>query len=283
MMQPNKHVYMSCESSFEEATTVIYGAPFDGTVSNRPGTRFAADAIRSESYGLETYSPYLNKDLEDVRIMDSGDVDITIGNKVKVLEELEDTARTILNADKLPFMIGGEHLVTLGPMRAVLEKYPDAMLVQLDAHTDLRDDYMGEPLSHATVVRRIHDLIGDNRIYQYGIRSGTKEEFDWSDTHTILEKFSIDTLKDLPGIIGNTPVYVTIDLDCLDPSIFPGTGTPEPGGLTYRELEPAFKVFEQLNVVAADIVELSPPYDHSGVSNAVAAKVARELMLAITK
>lgn len=283
MMQPNKHVYMSCESSFDEATTVIYGAPFDGTVSNRPGTRFAADAIRSESYGLETYSPYLNKDLEDVRIMDSGDVDITIGNKVKVLEELEDTARTILNAGKLPFMIGGEHLVTLGPMRAVLEKYPDVMLVQLDAHTDLRDDYMGEPLSHATVVRRIHDLIGDNRIYQYGIRSGTKEEFDWSDTHTILEKFSIDTLKDLPGIIGNTPVYVTIDLDCLDPSIFPGTGTPEPGGLTYRELEPAFKVFEQLNVVAADIVELSPPYDHSGVSNAVAAKVARELMLAITK
>ncbi|MBQ5152332.1 agmatinase [Macrococcoides caseolyticum] len=283
MMQPNKHVYMSCESSFEEATTVIYGAPFDGTVSNRPGTRFAADAIRSESYGLETYSPFLNKDLEDVRIMDSGDVDITIGNKVKVLEELEETARTILNAGKLPFMIGGEHLVTLGPMRAVLEKYPDAMLVQLDAHTDLRDDYMGEPLSHATVVRRIHDLIGDNRIYQYGIRSGTKEEFDWSDTHTILEKFSIDTLKDLPDIIGNTPVYVTIDLDCLDPSIFPGTGTPDPGGLTYRELEPAFRVFEQLNVVAADIVELSPPYDHSGVSNAVAAKVARELMLAITK
>lgn len=282
-MQPNKHVYMSCESSFDEATTVIYGAPFDGTVSNRPGTRFAADAIRSESYGLETYSPYLNKDLEDVRIMDSGDVDITIGNKIKVLDELEATARTILNAGKLPFMIGGEHLVTLGPMRAVLEKYPDAVLVQLDAHTDLRDDYMGEPLSHATVVRRIHDLVGDNRIYQYGIRSGTKEEFDWSETHTVLEKFSIDTLKDLPGIIGNTPVYVTIDLDCLDPSIFPGTGTPEPGGLTYKELEPAFKVFEQLNVVAADIVELSPPYDHSGVSNAVAAKVARELMLAITK
>ncbi len=282
-MQPNKHVYMSCEASFEEATTVIYGAPFDGTVSNRPGTRFAADAIRSESYGLETYSPFLNKDLEDVRIMDSGDVDITIGNKVKVLEELEETARTILNAGKLPFMIGGEHLVTLGPMRAVLEKYPDTVLVQLDAHTDLRDDYMGEPLSHATVVRRIHDLIGDNRIYQYGIRSGTKEEFDWSEKHTVLEKFSIDTLKDLPGIIGNAPVYVTIDLDCLDPSIFPGTGTPEPGGLTYKELEPAFKVFEQLNVVAADIVELSPPYDHSGVSNAVAAKVARELMLSITK
>lgn len=142
-MQPNKHVYMSCEASFDEATTVIYGAPFDGTVSNRPGTRFAADAIRSESYGLETYSPYLNKDLKDVRIMDSGDVDITIGNKVKVLEELEDTARTILNAGKLPFMIGGEHLVTLGPMRAVLEKYPDAMLVQLDAHTDLGDDIWG--------------------------------------------------------------------------------------------------------------------------------------------
>ncbi|MCE4957442.1 agmatinase [Macrococcoides caseolyticum] len=282
-MKPNKHVYMSCEASFEEATTVIYGAPFDGTVSNRPGTRFASDAIRSESYGLETYSPYLNKDLEDVNIIDTGDVDITIGNKVKVLEELEDTARTILNANKLPFMIGGEHLVTLGSFRAVHEKYPDVVLVQLDAHTDLRDDYLGEPLSHATVVRRIHDITGDNRIYQYGIRSGTKEEFDWSDTHTTLEKFSIDTLKDLPGLIGDTPVYVTIDLDCLDPSIFPGTGTPEPGGLTYKELEPAFKIFEQLNVVAADIVELSPPYDHSGVSNAVAAKVARELMLAITK
>ncbi|RXK17814.1 agmatinase [Macrococcus sp. DPC7161] len=282
-MKANKHVYMSCEASFEDATTVIYGAPFDGTVSNRPGTRFAGDAIRSESYGLETYSPYLNKDLEDVNIIDTGDVDITIGNKVKVLEELEDTARTILNANKLPFMIGGEHLVTLGPFRAVHEKYPDVVLVQLDAHTDLRDDYMGEPLSHATVVRRIHDIVGDGRIYQYGIRSGTKEEFDWSDTHTTLEKFTINTLKDLPQILGDTPVYVTIDLDCLDPSIFPGTGTPEPGGLTFRELEPAFKVFEQLNVVAADIVELSPPYDPTGVSNAVAAKVARELMLAITK
>lgn len=282
-MKANKHVYMSCEASFEDAATVIYGAPFDGTVSNRPGTRFAGDAIRSESYGLETYSPYLNKDLEDVNIIDTGDVDITIGNKVKVLEELEDTARTILNANKLPFMIGGEHLVTLGPFRAVHEKYPDVVLVQLDAHTDLRDDYMGEPLSHATVVRRIHDIVGDGRIYQYGIRSGTKEEFVWSDTHTTLEKFTINTLKDLPQILGDTPVYVTIDLDCLDPSIFPGTGTPEPGGLTFRELEPAFKVFEQLNVVAADIVELSPPYDPTGVSNAVAAKVARELMLAITK
>ncbi|WP_414042400.1 agmatinase [Macrococcus animalis] len=282
-MKPNKYVYMSCDASFEDATTVIYGAPFDGTVSNRPGTRFAADAIRSESYGLETYSPYLDKDLEDVNIIDTGDVDITIGNKVKVLEELEDTARVIINANKLPFMLGGEHLVTLGPFRAVHEKYPDVVLVQLDAHTDLRDDYMGESLSHATVVRRIHDIVGDNRIFQFGIRSGTKEEFDWSNTHTTLEKFSIDTLNDLPNILGGTPVYVTIDLDCLDPSIFPGTGTPEPGGLTYKELEPAFKVFEQLNVVAADIVELSPPYDHSGVSNAVAAKVARELMLAITK
>jgi len=283
MMQPNKHVYMACEATFEDASTVIYGAPFDGTVSNRPGTRFAADAIRSESYGLETYSPYLDKDLEDISIMDSGDVDITIGNKVKVLDELEDTAREILAAGKLPFMIGGEHLVTLGPFRAVHEKYPDVVLVQLDAHTDLRNDYMGEPLSHATVVRRIHDITGNGRIFQYGIRSGTKEEFDWSNEHTTLEKFSIDTLKDLPGILKDTPVYVTIDLDCLDPSIFPGTGTPEPGGLTYKELEPAFKVFEQLNVVAADIVELSPPYDASGVSNAVAAKVARELMLAITK
>lgn len=273
---------MACDHSFESANTVIYGAPFDGTVSNRPGTRFAADAIRSESYGLETYSPYLNKDLEDVKILDSGDVDITIGNKVKVLEELEETCRTILSANKLPFMIGGEHLVTLGPFRAVLEKYPNVVLVQLDAHTDLRENYMGEALSHATVVKRIHDLVGDGRIYQYGIRSGMKEEFDFGKQHAILEKFTIHTLSELPNILQDTPVYVTIDLDCLDPSIFPGTGTPEPGGLTYRELEPAFKVFEQLNVVAADIVELSPPYDPTGVSNAVAAKVARELLLAIT-
>ncbi len=279
-MNKNISTFIGCEEDFAESSTVIFGAPFDGTTSYRPGTRFASQTMRLESYGLETYSPFLNKDLEDYAIFDAGDLEITIGNKHKALAEIEDMTRTIVQAGKKPFMIGGEHLVTLPAFQGVFEKYPDVMLIHIDAHTDLREDYIGEELSHATVVRRIWDLVGDDRIFQFGIRSGTKEEFMWSQAgHTYMEPFRANTFSSLLEKIGNKPVYVSIDLDVLDPSLFAGTGTPEAGGLTYKELEALFPVLAKLHIVGADIVELAPHYDQSGVSTAVACKIMRELLL----
>ncbi|MEJ8552792.1 agmatinase [Tepidibacter sp. Z1-5] len=279
----NVSTFLGFDNEYEESELVLFGSPFDGTTSFRPGTRFAPNIMRNESYGLETYSPYLDKDLEDVKAFDAGDLEFPFGNTQKVLDEIYDFTSKILKDGKTPVMIGGEHLVSLGSIKAVYEKYNDIYLIHFDAHTDLRDDYLGEPLSHASVIKRCWDFIGDDKIYQFGIRSGEKTEFDWAKKHTNLTKFSCEGLKEAVERIGNNPVYITIDLDILDPSVFSGTGTPEPGGITFNEMMEAIKTMKSLNIVGADIVELAPQYDTSGVSNAVACKVLREMALIIGK
>ena len=239
--------------------------------------------MRQESFGLETYSPYQDKDLEDIKVFDGGDLELPFGNPRKALDIIKVTTKTIIKANKLPCMIGGEHLVTLGAFEAVFEKYPEIRVIHFDAHTDLRDEYLGEKLSHASVIRRIYDLIGDNKIYQFGIRSGEREEFYFAREHTNLNKFNFTGLSKAIAACRGYPVYFTIDLDVLDPSVFPGTGTPEAGGVTFMELLEAMIVVSELNVVAMDINELSPVYDQSGGSTAVACKVLRELLLAMNK
>lgn len=281
MLEKNIETFISCDSEYEDAKIVLFGAPFDSTTSYRPGTRFGCKAIRGESYGLETYSPYQDKDLEDLQVFDSGDIELCMGSSEKALEEISERTSQILADGKLPFMIGGEHLVTFGAFREVLKKYPDVQIIHFDAHADLRQEYLGVQLSHACVLRRCHDLIGDGKIYQFGIRSGDRSEFYWSkEGHTYMNKFNFDSLKAIAKGLGNTPVYFTIDLDVLDPSVFPGTGTPEAGGVTFMELFEAMKtVTESCNIVGCDVNELSPYYDQSGVSTAVACKVVRELLL----
>lgn len=281
--QKNVSTFIGFDNEFENSSLVLFGAPFDGTTSFRPGTRFAPETIRKESYGLESYSPYLEMDLDEFELFDQGDLEFPFGNPKKVIDIICENTREILKNDKTPFMIGGEHLVTLGTIKAMAEKYKDLRLIHLDAHTDLREDYLGEKLSHATVIKRVWDIIGDNKIYQFGIRSGTKEEFDWSKEHTIMEKFSCDTFSTIKEELLNFPVYITIDLDVLDPSIFSGTGTIEPGGISFKELISFIEEVSELNIVGADVVELSPHYDQSGMSTAVACKVIRELALAILK
>jgi agmatinase len=277
----NRYCFIGCDKSFEESDVVIFGAPFDGTCSYRPGSRFAPNKIRIDSYGLETYSPYLDRDLEDYNIHDAGDIDLIFGNKYAVLDAIKEYASHLVNNSKKPLMIGGEHLVTLPVVTAMFEKHKDLVILHFDAHTDLRGDYMGEELSHATVIKQIWNFLGDDRIFQFGIRSGLKEEFSWAekDGHTFINKFGYDKLKDVVEKIKDKPVYVTIDLDILDPSIFPGTGTPEPGGISFQDMLNILKTLEGLNIVGADVVELAPDYDPSGVSTAVAAKIMRELML----
>lgn len=272
--------FMGCDACLDEAEIVVFGAGFDGTVTYRPGSRFAPQAMRSEFYGLETYSPVLERDLSEISICDGGDLELPFGNTNAALDMINKTVMEISERSAKPFMIGGEHLVTLPAFKAMLQKYPDICLVQLDAHTDLRDEYLGEQLSHSSVVRRIWDIIGNGRIWQLGIRSGLKEEFEWARKgHTCLRPFDLSAVQEAAETLAGKPIYLTIDLDVLDPSAMPGTGTPEPGGVTFRELQAALNHFRGMNIVAADVVELAPRLDSSGVSTAAACKVMREVLL----
>ena len=284
MLNKNVEVFMACEKEAHEADIVLFGAPFDSTTSYRPGTRFGSSAIRRESYGIECYSPYQDKDLEDTKVMDCGDLELCFGNTKKALAQIEEQAKEILDNSAIPFMLGGEHLVTLGAFRAVLEKYPDIHIIHFDAHADLREEYLGEQLSHASVIRRCWDLVGDGRIYQFGIRSGDREEFYWAKEHVTMRKFDFEGLEEVLEKLEGTPIYFTLDLDVLDPSVFPGTGTPEPGGVTFDALRKAAeRVCSRANVVACDVNELSPHYDPSGISTAAACKIVREMLLALSK
>ncbi|MEE0547780.1 MAG: agmatinase [Peptococcaceae bacterium] len=283
-MKSNIQTFIAAEAAFDDARAVLFGAPFDGTTSFRPGTRFGPQAIRAESDGIETYSPYQNKDLEDIAVFDSGDLLLPFGNTEAVLAMIEARTQEILDAGKMPVMLGGEHLVTLGAVRAMVKKYPDLHIIHFDAHADLRDDYLGECLSHATVLRRSWDLLGDGRIHQFGIRSGERSEFEFALEHTDFHPFNVKDVLDVVLALGDkVPVYVTLDLDVLDPSLFCGTGTPEAGGIFFQDLEEALLALEALNVVGFDMNELSPHYDASGVSTAVACKVLREMLLAYVK
>lgn len=275
--------FMAMDDSYESSKTVVFGIPFDGTTSYRPGTRFGPSHVRAESEGIETYSPYLDMDLEDFSIHDAGDLYFPLGDVKAVLKTIETYTDCLVSDDKLPVMIGGEHLVTLPVVKSLYKKYNNLQIIHLDAHADVREDYMGQPLSHATVIRRISDFISTNNIHQFGIRSGEKAEFEWAKRNTNFNPFTLEGIKRIKEKILNEPVYITIDLDVLDPSIFPGTGTPEPGGVTYRELIGALVALSDLNIVGADIVELSPHYDSTGSSTAVACKTLRELTLAILK
>lgn len=283
MLNKNIETFIGCGCEYEDAKIVLFGAPFDSTTSFRPGARFGSAAMRHESFGLETYSPYQDKDLTDYKVFDSGDLELCFGSAENALADIEERATTILNDGKLPLLIGGEHLVTLGSVRAVLKKYPDLHIIHFDAHADLRDDYLGANLSHACVIRRCHDLIGDGHIHQFCIRSGEREEFAFAKEHTDMHPFDFQGLDQLVDNLkaAGAPVYFTIDLDCLDPSAFPGTGTPEAGGVTFLQLLTAIRKVSEANIVAADVNELAPMLDPTGVSTATACKVLRELLLAL--
>lgn len=278
-MEKNIFTFIGCDAEYDESKTVIFGAPFDSTTSYRPGTRFASSAMRNESFGIETYSPYQDKDLLDTRIFDGGDLELCFGNPESALSDIYDLTKRILSDEKLPLMIGGEHLVALGAVRAAAEKYPALNIIHFDAHADLRDDYLGQKLSHACVMRRCHEILGDGRIFQFGIRSGDREEFYWGKNHVYTNKFNFDGLDEVVISLKDKPVYFTLDLDVLDPSCFPGTGTPEAGGVSFNELMWAVKKLTALNVVGIDVNELSPMLDQSGASTALACKLLREILL----
>ncbi len=266
--------WMGQNPDYEGSDIVMLGLPFDGTVSYRSGSRFAPEQIRLASWGLEEYSPIFDKHLEDCNFHDAGDLEFPLGNTKKTLEVIAENVRQIYKDGKRVFGIGGEHLVTYPEIIAVSEFYNDLAIVHFDAHTDLRQEYMGEELSHSAVIRLSTKFVKPENIKQIGIRSGMKEEFEFMKEHNTLAT----SYKDLDKL-RNKPIFVTVDLDVLDTSIMPGTGTPEVGGLEFNELIGWFKYLKDFNIVGADVVELAPDYDSSGASTAVATKVIRELLM----
>ncbi len=273
-------LFLACEATYEAAQVVLFGAPFDGTTSYRPGTRDASRVMRAESFSLESYSPYQDKDLTDLAIHDGGDLDLPFGNPHEMLVLVEQQVAKILADGKRPLMLGGEHLVTLGAVRAAVQKYPDLAVIQLDAHLDLRDHYLGQALSHATVMRRCFEYLAPDSLFQLGVRSGDRSEWVWGKETVWRCPFSFDGLTGLiPRLMGR-PIYLTLDLDVLDPAVFPGTGTPEAGGVSFEDLLDAIKDIQRLNVIGCDMTELAPALDPSGASTAVALNIWRELILA---
>lgn len=266
--------WMGQNPDYDTSDIVMLGMPFDGTVSYRSGSRFAPEQIRLASWGLEEYSPNFDKHLEDCNFHDAGDLEFPLGNTRKSLELIAENVREIYKDGKRVFGIGGEHLVTYPEIIAVSEFYEDLAIIHFDAHTDLRTEYLGEELSHSGVIRLSTKFVKPENIKQIGIRSGMKEEFDFMKEHNTL----CTSFSDLDKIKGK-PVFVTVDLDVLDTSIMPGTGTPEVGGMQFNDLLNWFKHLKNFNIVGADVVELAPDYDSSGASTAVATKVIRELLM----
>ncbi len=266
------------------APVVLLGAPLDATTSFRPGTRFGPSRIRDMSAGLEYYSPALDRDLSDVPFFDAGDVDMPFGDPGTALQHIETRLAHIVGQGQFPLMLGGEHLVTLAAAKALHAHYPELVLVQIDAHADLRDDYLGQTLSHATVMRRVAQQIGTGNVYQLGIRSGTREEFQFGRQQTRFYPLDLggsltEAARDIVDDIGTRPVYISLDIDVLDPAFAPGTGTPEPGGVHPADLFRALHQLQPLNVVGMDIVEVCPPQDGADITSAVAAKLVRESIL----
>ncbi len=268
--------WMAQNPDYNSSDIVMLGLPFDGTVSYRSGSRFAPEQIRLASWGLEEYSPVFDKELADVNFHDAGDLEFPLGNTYKTLEQIRENVEDIYKDGKRVFGIGGEHLVTLPEIEAVSKYVDNLAIVHFDAHTDLREEYLGEEMSHSAVIRHCSKIVGAENIKQIGIRSGMKEEWEFMKKYnTLCHKFSdVDCFK-------GKNIFVTVDLDCLDTSIMPGTGTPEAGGMTFKELNEWFYYLRDFNIVGADVVELAPDYDASGASTAVATKVIRELLMAM--
>ncbi|MGM0815621.1 MAG: agmatinase [Bacillota bacterium] len=280
-------VFIGSHPTWEDAKVILYGMPMDWTVSYRPGSRFGPNRIREVSIGLEEYSPYLDRELHEVPFFDAGDIPLPFGNAQKSLDLIEEYVDSILEKDKFPLGMGGEHLVSWPVFRAMHKKYPDLAIIHMDAHTDLREEYEGEPLSHSTPIRKAAGLIGPENVFSFGIRSGMKEEFEWAkEAGMHMSKFEVlEPLKQILPRLKGRPVYVTIDIDVLDPAHAPGTGTVDAGGITSKELLASIHAIagSDVHVVGADLVEVAPVYDHSDQTANTASKLLREMLLGFVK
>ena len=275
-----EQTFISARTPLKEALAVILGCPYDGSASFRPGARFGPSAIRRASWGIETFSPYFQRDLSQCLIHDMGDLELPLGEKKASLHLIRKAVRKILSGNKFPILLGGDHLISLPIIEELVKSYPQLQIVHIDAHTDLREEYLGEPASHSTVMRRVTERLGEGKLFQIGIRSGTEEEFKLARKMKSIVSTDPGSLSSMIKRLGNQPVYITLDLDVIDPSLLPGVGTPEPGGFTFQLFIFLLKKLQPLHVIGFDIVELTPDYDPTQISSVTASVILREMILA---
>ena len=280
-------IFMSAQRGIDQCRVSLLGVPYDGTCCFRPGARFGPSAVREDSYGIETYCPQLNLDLEDINFTDIGSLDVPLGDAKLTLDYIRNATDILLKENLKPLIIGGEHSITSGVIKSLITNYPDLIMLQLDAHADLRDEWLGSKFSHACTMKRCLEILPSKKIFQIGIRSGTKSEFlEMNNSKRLIQhtlgknaKSLEEALKSFKG----RPIYLTFDLDWFDPSIMPGTGTPEPGGYFWGDFAAIIDVIKSHNLIGADVVELSPKLDNTGISSILAAKVIRSLIMLLDK
>jgi len=276
-------IFMGAQRSIDNCKVSLLGVPYDGTSCFRPGSRFGPSAVREDSYGIETYCPQLNLDLEDITFADLGSLDVPIGDTKLIIDNVKNATDILLKNNLKPLIIGGEHSITSGVVKSIITNFPDLIMIQLDAHADLRNEWLGNKYSHACTMKRCLEILPSKKIFQIGIRSGTKLEFiEMKNTQRLIPHTSGENAKYLEEVLDNfkeKPIYLTFDLDWFDPSIMPGTGTPEPGGYFWRDFAAIIEVLKSRRLIGADVVELSPRLDNSGISSILAAKVIRSLIM----
>tara|TARA_B100000927_G_scaffold282404_1_gene268982 strand:- start:237 stop:1079 length:843 start_codon:yes stop_codon:yes gene_type:complete len=276
---------MGSKKNLDNCKVGIFGVNYDGTTSFKPGARFGPNAIRQVSESLETYCPFLKKDLDLINYFDAGSINLELNNTESVLKQVNLATTFLIKNNLKPLVLGGEHSITIGIIEALVTKYPNLIIIQLDAHADLRKSYQNNKYSHACTISRCLEIIPSQKVFQIGIRSGTKEEFQIMESNNQMIKFNTgDSTINLEKILKEfkeKPIYLTFDLDWFDPSLLPGTGTPEPGGFFWHDFENIIKVLKSFNIIGCDIVELAPDIDISGISSVVAAKAVRSLIMTL--
>ena len=280
-------IFMGAQRGIDQSRVSLLGVPYDGTCCFRPGARFGPSAVREDSYGIETYCPQLNLDLEDINFADIGSLNVPLGDAKLTLDYISDATNILLKNNLKPLIIGGEHSITIGIIKSIITNYPDLIMLQLDAHADLRDEWLGSKFSHACTMKRCLEILPSKKIFQIGIRSGTKPEFLEMNNNKSLIQYTLgENAKSLEKALKSfkgRPIYLTFDLDWFDPSIMPGTGTPEPGGYFWGDFAAIINVIKSHNLIGADVVELSPKLDNTGISSILAAKVIRSLIMLLDK
>ncbi len=279
--------FMGSRDINDNCSIGIFGVNYDGTTSYKPGTRFGPHAIRNVSQSLETYCPLLKKDLNEIKYFDAGSLKVNINCTQSVIKTVKLATESFIKSNLKPLVLGGEHSITIGIIEALIQKYPNLILIQLDAHADLRESYQDNKFSHACTIKRCIEILPTEKVFQVGIRSGTKEEFKIMNNNNQLINLkageSKSKLKKALDPYKEYPIYLTIDLDWFDPSLLSGTGTPEPGGFFWDDFEEIIQILKSFQLVGGDIVELSPDIDNSGVSSIVAAKATRTLIMTLDK
>jgi agmatinase len=263
----------------DDAEIALFGACWDGTSSFRAGSRFAGFAVREASFGMEEYSFLQQERLLDIPFADYGDLFLPPGQKERVLSDIASAAKELRLAGRFPIAFGGEHLLAYPLIMSAFESESDLAVVHVDAHADIRPELWGDRLTHATFLGRVGERIGFENIKQFGIRSGSREEWELARRFDTIRPFTAECLVAHLDSLGDRPIYLTLDLDVLDPSVYPGTGTPEPGGITWDTLFEGLRLLRGKRLVGMDCFELCPHYDPTGASAMVMAKTLRELLI----